>query len=83
MRFSANGYYIEHYVKCANCGLLVYGDGIAGTRHGKACVYCSRLVRRVGRALPTASAGYFQPADRQPCRRSRQSAPTHRRRPTR
>ena len=41
MRFSANGYYIERYVKCANCGLLVYGDGIAGQRHGKDCVNCS------------------------------------------
>ena len=41
MRFSANGYYIERYVKCANCGFLVYGEGIAGERHGKACVYCS------------------------------------------
>ena len=31
MRFSANGYYIERYVKCATCGMLVYGEGIAGT----------------------------------------------------
>ena len=41
MRFSANGYYIERYVKCANCGLLVYDEGIVGQRHGKGCVYCS------------------------------------------
>jgi N-methylhydantoinase B len=41
MRFSANGYYIERYVKCANCGVLIYDEGIAGERHGKACVYCS------------------------------------------
>ena len=41
MRFSANGYYIERYVKCATCGMLVYGEGIAGTRHGKACIYCT------------------------------------------
>ena len=41
MRFSANGYYIERYVKCATCGMLVYGEGIAGTRHGKPCVYCT------------------------------------------
>ena len=27
MRFSENGYYIEKYLKCANCGMLVYGDG--------------------------------------------------------
>ena len=41
MRFSDNGYYIEKYVKCATCGMLVYGPGIAGSRHGEACVYCS------------------------------------------
>ncbi len=41
MRFSENGYYIERYVKCANCGLLIYGPGIAGARHGKSALYCS------------------------------------------
>lgn len=30
MRFSENGYYVEKYVKCANCGLLIYGDGVRG-----------------------------------------------------
>jgi hypothetical protein len=24
MRFSGNGLYIEEYVKCANCGVLIY-----------------------------------------------------------
>lgn len=24
MRFSANGLYIEEYIKCANCGVLIY-----------------------------------------------------------
>lgn len=28
MRFSDTGYYIESYVKCANCGVLIYDDGI-------------------------------------------------------
>lgn len=28
MRFSANGDYIERYVKCDCCGVLVYGEGI-------------------------------------------------------
>ena len=28
MRFSDNGYYIEKYVKCDNCGVLIYGEGI-------------------------------------------------------
>lgn len=29
MRLSAEGFYIEHYVKCANCGLLMYEEGVA------------------------------------------------------
>jgi N-methylhydantoinase B len=29
MRLSAEGFYIERYVKCANCGLLMYDDGVA------------------------------------------------------
>jgi 5-oxoprolinase (ATP-hydrolysing)/N-methylhydantoinase B len=41
MRFSENGYYIEHYVKCACCGVLVYDEGIAGLRFGKPVVFCS------------------------------------------
>jgi 5-oxoprolinase (ATP-hydrolysing)/N-methylhydantoinase B len=41
MRFSENGYYIERYVKCACCGVLVYDEGIAGERHGKPVVFCS------------------------------------------
>ena len=24
MKFSQNGYYIEKYVKCTNCGVLIY-----------------------------------------------------------
>ncbi|HEX2528230.1 MAG TPA: hydantoinase B/oxoprolinase family protein [Geminicoccus sp.] len=28
MRMSENGFYVEKYNKCANCGLLVYGEGI-------------------------------------------------------
>lgn len=30
MRFSPNGYYIERYVKCDCCGVLIYDDGIPG-----------------------------------------------------
>ena len=58
MRFSANGYYIERYVKCANCGFLVYGEGIAGERHGKACVYCSPWCVEWA-ALRDREEGYF------------------------
>lgn len=28
MRFSDTGYYIEAYIKCGNCGVLVYDDGV-------------------------------------------------------
>ena len=28
MRFSENKYYIEKYIKCDNCGMLIYGDGL-------------------------------------------------------
>lgn len=27
MRFSGNGFYVETYDKCANCGVLLYGEG--------------------------------------------------------
>ena len=41
MRFSTNGYYVEKYVKCDTCGMLVYGPGIAGHRNGRATLHCS------------------------------------------
>ena len=41
MRFSENGFYVESYVKCANCGLLIYDDGLPGQRHDQAVVFCS------------------------------------------
>ncbi len=42
MRFSANGYYIERYVKCDCCGVLIYGDGLERTHPsaGK-LIYCT------------------------------------------
>jgi 5-oxoprolinase (ATP-hydrolysing)/N-methylhydantoinase B len=43
MRFSDNGYYIERYIKCDNCGVLIYGDGLETEHrdHGK-MLFCSR-----------------------------------------
>ena len=32
MRFSKNGYYIEKYLKCLNCGVLIYDAGIKAER---------------------------------------------------
>jgi len=28
MRFAHKRYYVERYIKCSCCGVLVYGDGI-------------------------------------------------------
>ena len=28
MRFSDQRYYIEQYIKCANCGVLIYDQGV-------------------------------------------------------
>jgi N-methylhydantoinase B len=41
MRFSANGYYIERYVKCMNCGVLIYDEGLQVERDGKPLTFCS------------------------------------------
>ncbi len=41
MRFSPDGYYVESYVKCANCGLLIYNEGMSGQRKAKKVVFCS------------------------------------------
>ncbi len=42
MKFSANGYYIERYVKCDCCGVLIYGDGIATSHATRGpLLYCS------------------------------------------
>ena len=40
MRFSENGFYVERYLKCANCGLLVYGEGVR-TGPGPKGLFCS------------------------------------------
>lgn len=46
MRFSANGYYIERYVKCDCCGVLIYDAGLSET-HPTAgpLLYCSQWCR--------------------------------------
>jgi 5-oxoprolinase (ATP-hydrolysing)/N-methylhydantoinase B len=42
MRFSSNGYYVEKYIKCDNCGLLIYGEGITDTVADKEGLFCSQ-----------------------------------------
>jgi N-methylhydantoinase B len=41
MRFSANGYYVERYIKCANCGVLVYGPGLTAMHGAREVTFCS------------------------------------------
>jgi len=41
MRFSHNGYYIELYVKCDNCGVLIYGEGQRASVAGEEKLFCS------------------------------------------
>jgi N-methylhydantoinase B len=39
MRFSPEHYYVERYVKCDNCGLLIYDEGIRAA--GREGLFCS------------------------------------------
>lgn len=41
MRFSQNGYYVERYIKCDNCGLLIYGEGVTASVGAKEGLFCS------------------------------------------
>ena len=59
MRFSDNGFYIEKYLKCANCGMLTYGDGIKKEPGGKTPLYCSEWCIEWARLRATHD-GYFR-----------------------
>jgi hypothetical protein len=41
MRFSPDGYYVESYVKCVNCGVLIYNAGLPGQRGAQKVMFCS------------------------------------------
>jgi len=42
MRFSDKRYYIEAYIKCANCGVLIYDEGVRPPNiAADAAPYCS------------------------------------------
>lgn len=41
MRFAEKGYYIEQYVKCANCGILIYGPALGSSP----ALFCSEWCR--------------------------------------
>jgi N-methylhydantoinase B len=59
MRLSENGYYVVRYVKCANCGLLIYDDGIEAMPAGKAELFCSDWCIRWAE-LKESGQEYFQ-----------------------
>lgn len=41
MRFAESGYYLEAYVKCANCGVLIVARGAGARRSAPPRAYCS------------------------------------------
>jgi hypothetical protein len=42
MKFSQNGYYIEKYIKCSNCGVLIYANPITSQYEQEAqSPYCT------------------------------------------
>jgi 5-oxoprolinase (ATP-hydrolysing)/N-methylhydantoinase B len=41
MRFAESGYYLEAYVKCANCGVLIVTRGPGARRSAPPPAYCS------------------------------------------
>lgn len=46
MRFSDTGYYIERYVKCDNCGVLIYDDGVPPNEPARqGMLFCSAWCR--------------------------------------
>jgi hypothetical protein len=62
MRFAPNHLYIEEYIKCANCGVLIYEE--RGTKESKTItqdgkVYCSQWcldwerARESGKSAPS------------------------------
>ena len=59
MRFSDNGFYIEKYLKCANCGMLIYEARIKKEAGGKTHLYCSEWCIEWA-TLRAAHDGYFR-----------------------
>ncbi len=41
MRFSDTKFYVEAYVKCTNCGVLIYDDGIETSVGDEPMIFCS------------------------------------------
>jgi hypothetical protein len=65
MRFAESGYYIEQYVKCDNCGVLIYRDEKLSTDPAQTgLVFCTEWCidwhqqKLAGKDVPTV-AGEF------------------------
>lgn len=41
MRFSDTKFYIEAYIKCDNCGVLIYDEGRSETVGDETMIFCS------------------------------------------
>jgi N-methylhydantoinase B len=41
MKLSENGYYVERYIKCCNCGVLIHKDGISRGEGRASKIFCS------------------------------------------
>jgi N-methylhydantoinase B len=63
MRFAEKGYYIEQYVKCANCGMLIYGEGIQGSFDAKPAIFCTAWCREWPAERETWTAQASTPSD--------------------
>ena len=66
MKFAQNGYYIEEYVKCTNCGVLIYETGTAAhyLEGDKQSPYCTKWCiewatqKKNGVENPTVSSSF-------------------------
>lgn len=64
MRFSKNGYYIEKYIKCANCGVLIYDAGMPVEREGKTQTFCSDWCVQWSALRASGAEGYSLPLEK-------------------
>jgi hypothetical protein len=71
MRFSDKRYYIEEYIKCANCGVLIYDAGVPAAADvaeatEKSRLYCSDWCRQWATLRESGDTETTLPLPRQP-----------------
>ena len=62
MRFSDNGYYIERYIKCDNCGVLIYQEAEAVNEEDR--IYCTEWCQEWARLRAEGAAERVLPLPR-------------------